>query len=362
MNAHTLSGGDVGPLSPPSGAIPGSTSAAKRSRKRRLSRLISLLNCCGKPDHADPDETEAPRPSSKKPIEPPASSSVAAGTVLVTEKTARHEPDSSRAEAQNTIEDSVRDSEKTAVSAEALSSDLQPSDRSLQRPDSADERKDGWRESGAGDDAPAPALLLLPEDSSPPALGPDLPAPPLLSVEPPVLPTAAATDGHEPTTADVMVIVQAPTPIMPSQDRLPASAEPPPTVDGSDLVMIDAPLPPSPPSAVTVDHHRQSQGPVAEDQPPPTLNLPGPPPPPIGDRTLIRPPSRNQPDEGSTTSEAIDPPPWLLPPRELRFNDRKCLVLDLDETLVHSSFKVGRVPEKARDGYPPPKHRLTPPS
>jgi RNA polymerase II subunit A small phosphatase-like protein len=31
---------------------------------------------------------------------------------------------------------------------------------------------------------------------------------------------------------------------------------------------------------------------------------------------------------------------WLLPPIQPRFKNRKCLVLDLDETLVHSSFKV----------------------
>lgn len=31
---------------------------------------------------------------------------------------------------------------------------------------------------------------------------------------------------------------------------------------------------------------------------------------------------------------------WLLPPIEPRFKGKKCLVLDLDETLVHSSFKV----------------------
>lgn len=31
---------------------------------------------------------------------------------------------------------------------------------------------------------------------------------------------------------------------------------------------------------------------------------------------------------------------WLLPPIEPRFKGRKCLVLDLDETLVHSSFKI----------------------
>ena len=32
---------------------------------------------------------------------------------------------------------------------------------------------------------------------------------------------------------------------------------------------------------------------------------------------------------------------WLLPPIRPEFNGKKCLVLDLDETLVHSSFKVG---------------------
>ena len=31
---------------------------------------------------------------------------------------------------------------------------------------------------------------------------------------------------------------------------------------------------------------------------------------------------------------------WLLPPLAPRFEGKKCLVLDLDETLVHSSFKV----------------------
>lgn len=31
---------------------------------------------------------------------------------------------------------------------------------------------------------------------------------------------------------------------------------------------------------------------------------------------------------------------WLLPPLAPEHSGRKCLVLDLDETLVHSSFKV----------------------
>ena len=34
----------------------------------------------------------------------------------------------------------------------------------------------------------------------------------------------------------------------------------------------------------------------------------------------------------------------LLPPIAPQHAGRKCLVLDLDETLVHSSFKVGQQP------------------
>jgi RNA polymerase II subunit A small phosphatase-like protein len=42
----------------------------------------------------------------------------------------------------------------------------------------------------------------------------------------------------------------------------------------------------------------------------------------------------------SNMSEASEPQKYLLGPIEPRFKGKKCLVLDLDETLVHSSFKV----------------------
>lgn len=83
----------------------------------------------------------------------------------------------------------------------------------------------------------------------------------------------------------------------------------------------------------------------------------------------VAPPVGKAKDEDSTTTELPPPPPpapepvqsersmvqtqepaeerqqWLLPPIAQRFQGKKCLVLDLDETLVHSSFKVrvGRV-------------------
>lgn len=54
---------------------------------------------------------------------------------------------------------------------------------------------------------------------------------------------------------------------------------------------------------------------------------------------LLPPPPMALPEK----QEPIAPserPPMLLPPAEPHLQGRKCLVLDLDETLVHSSFKV----------------------
>jgi carboxy-terminal domain RNA polymerase II polypeptide A small phosphatase len=79
----------------------------------------------------------------------------------------------------------------------------------------------------------------------------------------------------------------------------------------------------------------------------PGLNQPGnrdskakidlPPPPPLQERQL-----QVAHQEGSPVREGPDGgQKWLLPPQRPEFSGRKCLVLDLDETLVHSSFKVG---------------------
>ncbi|KAF3393879.1 putative phosphatase PSR2 [Penicillium rolfsii] len=57
-----------------------------------------------------------------------------------------------------------------------------------------------------------------------------------------------------------------------------------------------------------------------------TVVMPPPPPPPV--------------PEPITASEGGEQQQWLLPPPLPHLSNRKCLVLDLDETLVHSSFKV----------------------
>ena len=102
-----------------------------------------------------------------------------------------------------------------------------------------------------------------------------------------------------------------------------------PETNDADVTMVDAPSP-SPQveeQSVTLMSHEGSQ---------PQISLP-PPPPRAG-------PDRILPGIGRSPSNAVVPnekQQWLLPPVQPQFKGKKCLVLDLDETLVHSSFKVG---------------------
>lgn len=105
---------------------------------------------------------------------------------------------------------------------------------------------------------------------------------------------------------------------------------PPPRNDerDGDIDMTDAPLIPPVEEQNVVDEPVQPQ-----DLKP----IPLPPPPPLQKRID----ATQAPD----VPPVPDPEPesrqqWLLPPIQQRFKGRKCLILDLDETLVHSSFKI----------------------
>ena len=89
----------------------------------------------------------------------------------------------------------------------------------------------------------------------------------------------------------------------------------------SDIAMVDAP-----PLTTVVDEPSATARELTQAQ----VNLP-PPPPRNGQDTTT---------PGSTDVTSSDKQRWLLPPLQPHFKGRKCLVLDLDETLVHSSFKV----------------------
>ncbi|KAI8683658.1 FCP1-like proteiny domain-containing protein [Fusarium keratoplasticum] len=96
------------------------------------------------------------------------------------------------------------------------------------------------------------------------------------------------------------------------------------TADTGDVDMRDAP----------VDEAEEVQvAPAAEG--PPQSTIPPPPPPPGPGPSAVAP--APFPEAGPSAPE---PQKWLLPPIAPEHKGRKCLVLDLDETLVHSSFKI----------------------
>ena len=96
----------------------------------------------------------------------------------------------------------------------------------------------------------------------------------------------------------------------------------------SDVDMTDVPIIPP------VEEQNRLDEPIQpHDVQPVTL----PPPPPLSKRVAA-----------TTAPETVPPVPaideskerWLLPPAQPPLKGRKCLILDLDETLVHSSFKI----------------------
>ncbi|KAF2028196.1 phospho protein phosphatase-like protein [Setomelanomma holmii] len=95
----------------------------------------------------------------------------------------------------------------------------------------------------------------------------------------------------------------------------------------TDIEMKDVPL-------STNDVHQEGEDPNAEDPHPEHPKVDLPPPPPIEQRQYA------VQGQTSDVSEASEPQKYLLGPIAPRFKGKKCLVLDLDETLVHSSFKI----------------------
>ena len=130
--------------------------------------------------------------------------------------------------------------------------------------------------------------------------------------------------GLEPQPSSILI--QPPTPTVPNQDDNPDHRTAIQEKRDSDVEMTEA----SPVLPVTDD----SAGGTGDREAETTQPLP--PPPPRTD-THIRGHDRNVSNSSNVPSEQQK---WLLPPIRAEFKGKKCLVLDLDETLVHSSFKV----------------------
>lgn len=120
------------------------------------------------------------------------------------------------------------------------------------------------------------------------------------------------------------------TPILPrpsaEQARIIEDQTPEQKAIDDDIEMKDVPL-----SSDDVHHEGEDESSEAQND---HAKIALPPPPPLEERKEVV--------QGQITdmSDASEPQKYLLGPIAPRFQGKKCLVLDLDETLVHSSFKV----------------------
>lgn len=137
----------------------------------------------------------------------------------------------------------------------------------------------------------------------------------------------AAADQSAKSSSSPALFVEAPAPV--AKDEVNNTSPQTSSSESKDVTMGDAPLP------TQVETKAGSNTQAA----PRTKSSDLPPPPP-----LPAPDSNQNSSSPAGTSATVDTPEekqqWLLPPIEPRFHGKKCLVLDLDETLVHSSFKV----------------------
>jgi RNA polymerase II subunit A small phosphatase-like protein len=147
------------------------------------------------------------------------------------------------------------------------------------------------------------------------------------------------TSAPKGTLAGPQIAIQAPTPITASDELLIHDRTPEQEQMDQEIEMTDA--------GATVPIAANEVPGLEDDAVADGLHQPGnrdsrakidlPPPPPLQERQ-----AQIAHHEGSPVRDGPDGMhKWLLPPKRPEMSGKKCLVLDLDETLVHSSFKVG---------------------
>jgi carboxy-terminal domain RNA polymerase II polypeptide A small phosphatase len=295
------SGAATGVTNSNTGIANASTSVSAPIQKPKKTRgFLGFLNCCGVPEYATGvDSDEIPLPVKK-----------------VTKDSSQAVPTtSSKPESSNLQSTSIR-STVPVIEKEALgqvdpvpnaSADQVETSQAVSRGKSVNSQGKVDRKTSLRDarDQPLPAI---PQDADK---------------------ILEAQD----SSANPSVVVQAPAAAHPRQDdQIPIKAQ---NQDGSDVskdsLMAEAsPITAEVPKASVTDQQEvKSKSSTLPPPPPPPLPLPEP-----------AQNSANPSQESATAENAEEKQQWLLPPIEPRFHGKKCLVLDLDETLVHSSFKV----------------------
>ena len=285
--------------------------AAIKTKPRKRGGLLSFLNCCSAPENANTVEggdqavpAKKARVLQQRPGRQPtpvvkANASVGETSTGETKEVAEESiggPEYSElkpAAKPTMITRSSKDkvpAEKPVAQAPPVSSTAETTE-----PPAATENRDQPL-------PPLPTSIV----SSPPEVnaGQAIEAAPVLSTAPPQLIEPEESVAEQGTAIN---------------DRTPQQEQ-----ADSDIAMVDAP-----PLTTAEEEPRAATSEVIQSQ----ASLP-PPPPRNGQETTTSGPSAVTPSDKQR---------WLLPPLQPHFKGRKCLVLDLDETLVHSSFKVRAV-------------------
>jgi len=294
-------------------------SSTEKPKKRGVPRFLSLLGCCGaQDDEKNPDVSEPPVPPKKAKVLQAKSSRQPTPAVKAEKSAAESSTGESKEMPEETIGGTPY-SEQTAAAKPKMvtrrSKENVPTEKSAGSGNGQTVEKEPTNTTDSGDQPlpPLPASGPLANKSSTavepssgpnvvPSLGPNVV--PVLPLNPPV-----TTSTEEDVEEEGQVI----------NDRTPEQAK-----RDSDIEMTRAP-----PIAPEAGDSQRTVEPETEQQ--------------QTQASLPPPPPRNNQNRGSSPAErspAAERQQWLLPPIQPRFQGKKCLVLDLDETLVHSSFKV----------------------
>lgn len=303
-----------------------SSENAAKPRKKGVSRFLSILNCCGASKDANLSELDQAVPPKKaRTLQPNRGRQATPMT-----KPSASAGESSNTESKEVIVDDIAGPPYSELTPAAKPKIIEPP----KKPTPEMEKL-----ALPNDHLPAAEEKSVPEQST----SGHQPLPPLPSTS-----TLAGSDDKDVTMINAQEafnekrsVTGADAPIEPPPIPPPTTAvadqgiskeemavnDRTPQQEARDVEMPDAPPVPSAPEQPVTNQEPAVQS-------PPQSNLP--PPPPIASPS--RPSAADQRISNDVTG--AEQQKWLLPPIDSRFTGKKCLVLDLDETLVHSSFKV----------------------
>lgn len=314
-------------------ASSGRTAAADQARPKKKGGFLSFLNCCAGSDEsqdvgqgAQPAKSTKPQPvRAQQPAQMRQQQPNQPQQDVSTEGTSTE--DSKEVVDEKSAQPAYQDAPAAVPIVPAAEAQNPPSG------DATDDKPTPNVPAGTSSAPPNPQVRPLEADRQ---MVPEQP-----TTGPPHIDTSTQTP--EPSSsASPQVQVQAPTPVVPQseEDEMILDRTPEQAARDNDIEMSDAgpSLPLSGQDAALVveeekqaHERRESSGVKQDDLPPP---------PPLPNKQEQGHDGAAPSQDTSLVSTPEQSQKWLLPPLKPELRGRKCLVLDLDETLVHSSFKV----------------------